>query len=49
MQADAFTFTVILLATAVSRRGPAIGNTQVAIIKHRNSHPDKANHKKKIV
>lgn len=38
-----------LFATAPMRRGPAKGNTQVANIRMRNSHPDRANHRKKIV
>jgi len=38
-----------LLATAPMRRGPAIGRTQVAIIITRNSHPERANQRKKIV
>ena len=38
-----------LLAKVPMRRGPANGSTHVANIKNRNSHPDNANQRKKIV
>lgn len=38
-----------LLATAPIKRGPANGRTHVAKIRNRNSHPDRANHRKKSV
>jgi len=44
-----YTLMTKLLATAPMRRGPAIGRTQVAIIITRNSHPERANQRKKIV
>lgn len=49
LQAGHAPLMTILLAIAVSKRGPAKGNTHVANIKKRNNHPDRANQIKKIV
>lgn len=44
-----YTLMTRLLATVPMRSGAAIGRTHVANIRIRNSHPDNANQRKKIV
>lgn len=49
LQAGQAPLMMRLLATVPMRRGPAKGRIQVANIRHRKSHPDNANQRKKIV